>query len=243
MNSSTPTPAPSFLDQVRRDLQRQIAEAEAADAKQAAAKRAATNRQNARQSTGPRTAEGKAASSKNRLAHGLCSSSLILPGESQATFDDLRQQTHATFAPVTAEETLLTDQLTEALWRLNRAHRVESKAFEQAIESTHRLLDRFGADDADRSTESSLATTFGDENHRKTLAAIQRYVAAAERTYRAALKAVQDAIKRRKPEPQPVAVPVEKPKAAAAGQCLYPEAESLTAPVTRPTTPAYVPRW
>jgi hypothetical protein len=243
MKSTNPTPAPSFLEQVRRDLQRQIAEAEAADAQQAAAKRAETNRQNARKSTGPRTPEGKAASSQNRLAHGLCSSSLILPGETQADFDELRQKTLTTFAPLTAEETLLTDQLTQALWRLNRAHRVESKAFEQAIERTHLLLDRFGADEADRSTESSLATTFADDNHRKTLAAIQRYVAAAERTYRAALKTLQDAIKHRKPEPQPAAVPVEKPKAAAAGQCLYPDVDPVAAPASQPTAPAYVPRW
>jgi hypothetical protein len=242
MNSTHPTPASSFLDQVRRDLKRQIEEAEAAEKAEKAAKRAATNRQNARQSTGPRSEAGKAASSKNRLAHGLCSSSLILHGESQAAFDDLRQQTHATFAPVTAEETLLTDQLTEALWRLNRARRVESKAFDQAIAITHHNLERYGAEDGESSLESVLATSFGDENHRKTLAAIQRYVAAAERTYRAALKSLQDAIKRRKPEPQPVAAPVAKPKTAAAGQTLYPDLEPTVHPTAPVSAPAYVDR-
>jgi hypothetical protein len=100
--------------------------------RQIAEKRAAANRENARKSTGPRTPEGKAASSQNRLAHGLCSSSLILHGENAEEFDELRRQTHATFAPVTAEETLLTDQLVEATWRLNRARRVEAKSLEPA---------------------------------------------------------------------------------------------------------------
>ena len=41
----------------------------------------ATNRENAQKSIGPRTETGKAASSKNRLTHGLCSTALILDGE------------------------------------------------------------------------------------------------------------------------------------------------------------------
>ena len=82
-----------------------------------AAARQAVNRRNAMKSTGPRTPEGKAASSQNRLAHGLCSSALLLPGELQSDFDQLRAETRAAYLPKTAEENVLADQLTESLWR------------------------------------------------------------------------------------------------------------------------------
>ncbi len=67
------------------------------------------NRRNAMKSTGPRTPEGKAASSQNRLAHGLCSSALLVRGESQEQFDALRAEVIAAYQPATAEERMLTD--------------------------------------------------------------------------------------------------------------------------------------
>ena len=61
--------------------------------------RTAYNQRNARLSTGPRTAEGKAASSQNRLAHGLCASSLLFRGESAEDFEALRQTTIKAYQP------------------------------------------------------------------------------------------------------------------------------------------------
>ncbi len=43
-------------------------------------RRAETNRRNALHSTGPRTSNGKLASSRNSLKHGLASGTLIIPG-------------------------------------------------------------------------------------------------------------------------------------------------------------------
>jgi len=214
----------------------------------AAAQRAATNRENASKSTGPRTPEGKAASSKNRLAHGLCSSSLILHGETQADFDELRQQIHTTFAPATPEETLLADQLVEATWRLNRARRVENEALNQINVGTGLNIMCFNASTNVPPTDTSLATGLAEESHQKTLACILRYVTANERNYRASLKSLQDAIKRRRPqvaavEPPAVIEPIgEQPKVAAAGQNLYPESEPTTHPDSTSTAPAYIDR-
>lgn len=177
-----------------------------------------TNRQNARKSTGPRTAAGKAASCKNRLSHGLCSSSLLIFGETQEAFDALRRQTHETFQPATPEEQFLTDQLTESIWRLNRARRVESASYDVAMELTDFDLSEAGANTTDQATAPQLAKCFFDDGHRAAFASLQRYIGAADRTYRQSLKALQEAIQRR---PQPVVEPpsVEpKPKAAAAGQ-------------------------
>jgi hypothetical protein len=213
-------------------------------------KRAAANRQNAAKSTGPRTPEGKAASSKNRLAHGLCSASLLLHGEDPADFDALRQQLHQTFAPATPEETLLTDQLVEATWRLNRAHRVEARALNQFNIHTANKIMAFNGSNNTPTPESSLATAFAEQANQKTFATIQRYVTANERSYRASLKSLQDAIKRR-----PLTVPTEarpaekvrteaqaaeitKVKVAAAGQALYREEDTELPAWPAPAVPS-----
>ena len=45
------------------------------------------NRENAKKSTGPRTAEGKARSSKNGIKHGLLARDAVMAGEDQAEYD------------------------------------------------------------------------------------------------------------------------------------------------------------
>ncbi len=190
----------------------------------AAAYQHAINRANARKSTGPRTAAGKAASSQNRLAHGLCSNRLLVLGETQAQFDAVQAEVRASFTPITAEESLLTNQLAEALWRFNRARRVEAKTFDFLMDLTDKILSRNGTLETDQSPEALLGACFINPTHHKTLATMQRYVTAAERSYRQALKAVQEAIKHRQPQPAVAAEPiVEKPKAAAAGRAALPE--------------------
>jgi hypothetical protein len=240
MNPDNTHPEPQTWQEFQVLLDRQIAE-----------KRAAANRENARKSTGPRTPEGKAASCQNRLAHGLCSSSLILHGENPEEFDELRRQTHTTFAPVTAEETLLTDQLVEATWRLNRARRVEAKSLEQLLVVTQLELSRFSPRQEVPSGDASLATAFAKPEHQKRLSCLQRYLNANERSYRCALKTLQDAIKRRQPQPkaQPEAQPVpaatekpavpEQPKAAAAGQALYREEDTELPAWPAPAVPSF----
>ena len=116
------------------------AEMTAEAAKRQAAAQAMANRRNAMKSTGPRTSEGKAASSQNRLAHGLCSSSLLIRGESPAEFDLLLAEVRAAYRPATPEEQMLTDQLAEAQWRLNRARRVEAKTINMLVEDTFNYL-------------------------------------------------------------------------------------------------------
>ena len=213
----------------------------------AVAKRAAANRQNAAKSTGPRTPEGKAASRKNRLAHGLCSSSLLLHGEDPADFDALRQQLHQTFAPATPEETLLTYQLVEATGRLNRARRVETHALNQIQVETSRNIMHCNGSTNTPPPEMSLAVSLSDETTQKTFATIQRYVTANERTDRASLKSLQEAIKRRQPQPEAQPVPAvtvksavtEKPKVTAAGQTLYREEDTELPAWPAPAVPSF----
>ena len=89
-------------------------------------KQTAANRLNAQKSTGPASPEGKAASSMNRLRDGLYASTVILPNENQAEFDQLHRRNEELFEPQEAAHHLLVDQLTVAQWKMLRAEIIEA---------------------------------------------------------------------------------------------------------------------
>jgi hypothetical protein len=59
----------------------------------------AANRANALKSTGPRTAEGRAASRFNAIKHALDAESLVIPGEDSAEFEAFAAGYHDEFRP------------------------------------------------------------------------------------------------------------------------------------------------
>jgi hypothetical protein len=83
-------------------------------------RRTLANKQNALQSTGPRTAAGKAASSANSVQHGILSRHLILPGERRDEFDALLEQLMGEEQPVGTLEQALVERMAVALWRQRR---------------------------------------------------------------------------------------------------------------------------
>ena len=98
-------------------------------------KQIAANRRNAQKSTGPRTPEGKARSSKNAITHGLCSRDIIIPGESRESFEALHQGFRDSFQPVDAFEESLVLQMAIAQWRSFRLVRGESALLWRRINS------------------------------------------------------------------------------------------------------------
>ena len=66
--------------------------------------RAAANAANAQHSTGPRTPEGKAASSRNAVKHGLASRDLVVRDDEQDAFHQLQQSLLQEIAPAGALE-------------------------------------------------------------------------------------------------------------------------------------------
>jgi hypothetical protein len=91
----------------------------------------AANRANAQKSTGPRTAEGKAISSRNATRHGLYSSAPVIPRlESVTAWDYHRVTTVSSLGPVNAIEEALAERVALLLWRLGRVTR-----YEQAVAS------------------------------------------------------------------------------------------------------------
>lgn len=92
----------------------------------------ARSRANAARSTGPRTPAGKARSRWNALRHGIRARHLIpeplqdqeSPEEFAAFLQDLRDE----FAPATAFEETLVDAIAVSEWRLGRVQTAESRA-------------------------------------------------------------------------------------------------------------------
>jgi len=98
----------------------------------ATAAQIAANRRNALKSTGPRTAAGKAASSRNALRHGLTARAAVVLDEDAQDFDRFRAELLTALAPRDAREELLADAAADAAWRLRRSVRAEAAHFDRA---------------------------------------------------------------------------------------------------------------
>lgn len=89
--------------------------------------RKAANRQNAVLSTGPKTPEGRAASARNALKHGLLSRQLLLEDESAPEFRHFHRRMMQALVPVGALEQMLAERVTAAAWRLRRFELMEAR--------------------------------------------------------------------------------------------------------------------
>src|SRR5262245_9407322 len=92
--------------------------------------RAAVNRANAQHSTGPKTPEGRANSSRNSFKHGLYSKQLVLSTEDAAALDALKADLRAEHQPANTSEEILVNEMAEQCWRLRRARALEVTALE-----------------------------------------------------------------------------------------------------------------
>jgi hypothetical protein len=88
------------------------------------------NRRNAQLSTGPRTPEGKAASSQNAVKYGILARQLVVQGEyvqeSPEEFHSFWTEHHEQLAPVGPLEEMLVDQIVALNWRMRRVRAAES---------------------------------------------------------------------------------------------------------------------
>jgi len=86
------------------------------------------NRTNSQLSTGPKTPEGKAKVSTNRLRHGLASGRhYILPDEDPNQYAELLQGFLDSLKPANQFEEVLVNQIAEAQWSLRRIGRHEQQ--------------------------------------------------------------------------------------------------------------------
>ena len=91
------------------------------------------NRTNAARSTGPRTAEGKARSSRNAIKHGLLVKEVCLADEDEELFANYWEKVLIDLDPHTMLECLLAEAVAAAGWRYKRLLRIEREVFEEEL--------------------------------------------------------------------------------------------------------------
>lgn len=103
------------------------------------AKQQEANRQNAQQSTGPRTAEGKAAVRLNALTYGLRARSLLITGENPEDYKQLWAGLEAEWQPQTRTERLHLEQMATSQWLLARVAEGEGRIYEEDLPAEKQL--------------------------------------------------------------------------------------------------------
>ena len=88
------------------------------------------NRRNAAKSTGPRTPEGKARSSRNATRHGISLRMVLLSTEDQKEFENLYADLRAEHQPEGATEDILVFKMAEAFFMSQRANLLLTRLFE-----------------------------------------------------------------------------------------------------------------
>ncbi len=91
------------------------------------------NKQNAKKSSGPKSAEGKREVSSNRITHGILSDKLLLGGENPQDYQSLLDNLQAQLRPVGALELSLVEKIAVILWRQRRLVSAETATIELGI--------------------------------------------------------------------------------------------------------------
>jgi hypothetical protein len=93
------------------------------------ANRAVINRENAAQSTGPVTDQGKRRASLNALRHGLTGQTVVLPSDDLIAYTESCRQFHAELKPQGLLETKAVQTIADTYWRLDRIRAMENNIF------------------------------------------------------------------------------------------------------------------
>ena len=129
------------------------------------------NRKNSKKSTGPKTEEGKSASSSNAISHGFNAADPVLPTEDRDRFNQLLAQYESDLAPDTVHQEFLVSQMAGARWKLNRLEHMETEMFSKLEDPTR---------------------AFTDQETSAGFAKLERYRAALERTYQRCARELRD---------------------------------------------------
>lgn len=129
-------------------------------------------RLNGAKSKGPTTAEGKARSAQNSTKHGLNSHAVVLATESHEEYEQLLADLFHVYRPADMVEFDLVHEIAATRWRLRRILRIETAAFDQAIERA-----------VEENSDAAEATAFEALANSKTLSTLNRYEGRLRRAY------------------------------------------------------------
>ena len=150
------------------------------------------NRRNSQKSTGPRSAEGKAASRFNALKSGIDAQAQVIPGENSDDLEALAANYHQQFQPATPLECSLVDSLIHAEWQLRRLRRVEAQLWKNEIADAERSFNGLKED-------APLGQAF--DRGRESFTRLQRRIDATERSFHRTLTQLQRLRASADPEP------------------------------------------
>jgi hypothetical protein len=159
-----------------------------------------TSRANGAKSHGPKTPEGKEASSRNALKHGLNSrNTFILATESLDEYKAFRAEHITIHQPVTPPEKELVDQMAIARWRIRRFVAAETVIFDcEVIRNQAKVEKEFAP--ADSAIHVAMAIrSLADES--RTLSLISRYESRLQRCHDKAYTALRELQKSRTSQP------------------------------------------
>lgn len=97
------------------------------------------NRRNAKKSTGPRTAGGKAAVSQNAVTHGFSARKTVISSETQEDFDLHRDRLLAELNPDSPMQKMLAEHIVSHSWRLKRIANIQNQTIDELNEKHNTL--------------------------------------------------------------------------------------------------------
>ncbi len=100
------------------------------------------NRANAKRSTGPKSARGKALAKYNARRHGLFAVGRLIPGEDKHQHEKLASRLIAELTPSCSIGAMLVDQIIGDLWRLQRLEQAETAYLRSVQEAVFDRLRR-----------------------------------------------------------------------------------------------------
>jgi hypothetical protein len=176
------------------------------------------NRENAKASTGPKTEEGKAKSSRNNTKFGLFAVNNCVQPEEKEDYDNFCSKLWTTLAPADPVEEVTAAEFVRNAWRLRRCAMAE--------ETLGEIVARFQASrNKLRNTDHPVADPMIYPDHLPAQTAIDRARTSAQTGMRrakadldkmqAARRKAQPAVPQVEPNPVPVATAVPEPEKAA----------------------------
>lgn len=177
-------------------------------------RRADAARQNGARSNGPKSQEGRVASARNSLKHGLTSNKLyVLDNENPEEYQAVLGACIQAFCPKTDLEMELVEEMAGARWRLRRVRSIETEIFNTKM---HDQIEFFAGKDLKPTAAQRRAHAFSTlGNHTMSLAQLARYESRLQRTYERAvdnlkkLRALSEAEENTRQEQQLAEVPNE----------------------------------